>query len=361
MRKLFFFWFFATFTFACSKTKILQCNSHVGQTLELDDKLISEPLDLSKRLKHTRTLLLEETKPRIKDVQKIELNQNYIYIFDGLQRKVYFFTIAGKFRRIVNDVDAVYFDSACLFSYNFSSGLLTTMSLDGNYLKKTKVGFHGLEFAKTLKYFVFYTGGLPTDDNASEDYELCYTDLNGKLLYHAIPIGSSFRRTDYIVKNRFSRNGESLSFIPSFGNMQYSIKGESISVLKKFDFGKYTLTGKKFDQFAKVEDYNFFPYVMNIESLASGSQMEFYRFSLKGEEGYFLFDSKRKKIISYGTNSLSTDVSNYNNLIPVAVSTNRFVSLVSADEYNQNLVRSNPGQTSGKIKNPALIFFEPEL
>lgn len=361
MRKLVLLWFCISFAFACSKTKVLPCNSLVGQTLVLDDKLIREPFDLSKKLSGIRTVLLEETKPLIKDVQKIELNEKYIYIFDGLRRKVYFFTISGKFLKVVDDVDAVYLDSAYFFTYNFSSGFLTTMSLEGNYLKKTKVGFHGLEFAKTSKYFVFYTGGLPTDDNVSEDYELCYTDLNGKLLYHAIPIDPSFRKTDYVVKNRFSRNGESLSFIPSFGNIQYSIKGESIGILKKIDFGKYTLTNKKFDQFAKVEDYNFFPYVVNIENLASGSQMEIYRFTLNGVEGYFLFDSKSKKMITYGTNSVSTKAVNYNNLIPVAMSANKFVSIVGADEYNHNLVRSHPVQTLGKIKNPALIFFEPGL
>ncbi|MET0570237.1 MAG: 6-bladed beta-propeller [Pedobacter agri] len=228
--------------------------------------------------------------------------------------------------------------------YNCNSGLLSLRTPQGKIIENKKIGFRGLEFVVlNPDLLVFSTGGLLTKDVRSNEFALSYIRLDGSFMAYGLPFKKKYHNINYTSPNRFSKNGEDVYFINKFETKIYQVKANGVDLKITLDFGSGQLKDSIMSQIRDLENYNFFPYVIDLKIRFVNSNYLFCSYLFQGKEGFILLDHEYK-VLSQGTGSIISSRTNYLDYTPYCMVEN---TLIGIDYIN---ILNN--------RKPVLVFYD---
>lgn len=278
-------------------------------------------------------------------ISKVISCAGVIYLQDKSKSCLTIVDSTGKLQANIRNVQAFNIFQNHLYTYQSKKGLLNIYSKYGSLIKKTRIGFRGVDFANLNdSVFVFHTAGVLTADRESNHYELALVSKTGKLLGFALPIPESRKAVNYTAPGRFSHDQSKLLFISALNNTEYEVSSKEIKARLNFNFGKFNLDDTTFARFKDLEDYHFVPFVIDITNQFNTTNSSFYSFSVTGKEGYFLLNKNDRSIRFSGLSNQVSIKTDFNNTIPLAYDNGELICIVEKQEFinNYKLINSKP-------------------
>lgn len=314
--------------------------NHSGHTrmnpmdVDLDE---SSKFNVNDKVTGVRFISLRTDKGQELTVDKMMFFDNQIVILDRGSRTLAVFDQFGNELFRHENVDLFDLFKEKIYEYNSSKSEINISTKSGESLNKIKVSLYGLDFAVVREnLFAFSSAGIAKESGEDQDFELIFANSHGVVTKRVMRINSSKRDIRYFNDYRFSRFRDDVYFIPTLSNTVYNISKTPYEADAEFSFGTYTLTDSVFQAFREVEDYNFFNYVENLANVWMNEKYSFYTFSLRGNEGYLLFNRERKVLISSGIGSLAGMNTGLNNAIPICTHGDELVAVLSNEDLTAN-------------------------
>lgn len=339
-------------------TKLNQIPNDRSKTIDVNisDLPSSLPLDLTDRISNVTYIPLSIKDPGDFHFDRITVANGMYYILDERKSRLLIFSHTGNLLRCLDSVSGYSLYKSKLFTYQLPAGTMRSYSSKIRLIKQIDLGFRGLDFAALSDtLFAFYTGGLITRDKRSTFNQIAYVNAKGKLLGFAIPISSAQQDIDYSSRHRLLSDGQTTYFIAPLSNELFALQTKKVVDILHFNFGHFTLTDSIFSTFKRVEDYSFFPYILNITSILKNKNCFIFSCIYRNEEAYFILNNNNK-IIASGLSAVSKIGSGLNNFIPKGQSDGRYLTIVRGSD--QNLLNTQSGKLAkmDKISSNNLIL-----
>jgi hypothetical protein len=339
-----------------------------------EDKFI-----IPNQLENTRYLTLESNeKNKISSVDKLQIFNNHLFIFDEQQNKIFIFDDNGHFTEQIDNKgkgpdEYLYLSDFLINKQDSCLELLDVgnkkiLRLDRSYKMKGEIKLHFF-CEKFLKcnpggYLFFTNNQSNSGGQGGKSYNFIQIDQDGKEVTRFLPILPE--RQDLIIAEPYCftsyRNGAVFSL--PIDNKIYHIINDSIAVGYSVSFGKLNTPDKILASLKNVTSQNKIQhqmkifndiakngYAYSIHSVLENEIFLFFQFRKKKDLYSVLYNKKNKQIIT-GRNVIDID----NSLIlgqPVAINDkNELVTVLFPYELLDNQKQNT---ISGKTENNKLV------
>jgi len=356
---------------SCKKKERNLVNNKFIDTLLVDSAIFSHPIQIPVNHASLRYVQLQlGGRDLINHIDQIKIHSNTVFVLDKSSCKLSLFDITGKFIKniVIKNAQFQCFDifNNSIYILDKNQNIIFKCDLKGMLIHTFNLGFHGVQFAALPDdKFVYNTSGLITSDGDSENYQLSIVSGNQSSIQ--LPFKAIYKGMRYFFENQFARNSDKLFFISAFDNVLYKIDSSKIVGLTKFNFAKYNMPDNVFLKGQAYDSFNEFPYVSDLVNVVNTSRFSFFKFSFKGQQGYFISDVTRKKIVVGGVNVEANEASDFNNVFPVCNYGDTLISIITpknwikmsaeVDLSKTQLNNKYPLNTMRFDDGPILIFY----